>query len=156
MINYDSQPLSVKNIPLNTTEIRFDNLRGGKNPECIFIGLIPESNFLGSPTDSSTHFQRYGVTELNISLNGNSVNGYPVSCKYGSPVYPYQKFLQTTGRYYNIAAGQNLNCHQFLYNWLWCHKFESETSSQGWMARNRLWGCKDGWRRERVDVNGRT
>ena len=111
-------------------------MRGGKNPGCIFIGLIPQTNYIGSHSDSTTHFQRYGVTEMNISLNGNSVNGYPVSCKYGSPVYPYQKFLQTTGRYYDISAGSALSCHQFLYNWLWCHKFESESSNQGWIGVN--------------------
>ena len=126
----------MKNIPVGSKEIRFDNLRGGNIPICMFIGLIPQQNMAGDPTDSSTHFQRHGVTEMNITLNGNSVNGYPLTCKHGSPVVPFQKFIQTTGRHYNINAGETMTCDQFKYNWLWSHKFEAETSSQGWIGVN--------------------
>ena len=102
----------------------------------MFIGLIPSKNLVGESSDSSTHFKRYGVEEMNITLNGNNVNGYPLSCKYGSPIIPFQKLLQTTGRHYNITAGQTLTCDQFKDSWLWSHKFEAESSTQGWIGVN--------------------
>ena len=73
---------------------------------------------------------------MNISLNGNSVNGFPLNCKYGSPIIPFQKFLEATNRHYNIQAGGSFDCSQFAENWIWSHKFEAETSSQGWLGVN--------------------
>ena len=102
----------------------------------MFIGIIPQKNLAGDSSDSRTHFKRHGVGEINITLNGNSVNGYPLSCKYGSPIIPFQKFLQTTGRHYNISAGETLTCDQFKDNWIWSHKFEAESSARGWIGVN--------------------
>ena len=133
---FQTQPLIVKNVPLSTKDIRFDNIRGGSNPVCMFVGLIPQQNLAGDPSDSSTHFRRHGVSEMNITLNGNSVNGYPLTCKYGSPIIPFQKFIQTTGRHYNINAGETVTCDQFKTGWVWSHKFEAETSNQGWIGIN--------------------
>ena len=108
---------------MSKKEIRFDNIRGGNRPVCMFVGLIPQQSLAGDPEDSSTHFQRFGVTEMNITLNGNSVDGFPLHCKHGCPVIPFQKFIQSTCRHYNITAGETLTCDQFKYNWLWSHKF---------------------------------
>ena len=128
--------MKVKNIPNNETEIRFDNLRGGKVPECLFIALIPQRNLNGDLADSSTHFQWNSVLEMNISLNGNSVNGYPIACKHGSPVQALQKFIQTTGRHYNIHSPGTLDLTEFKSSWIWSHKFEGESSSRGWISVN--------------------
>ena len=127
---------SVKNIPSNEREIRFDNLHGGVVPECMFIALIPQRNLSGDFADSSTHFQWNSVQEMNISLNGNSVDGYPMLCKYGSPVQALQKFIQTTGRHYNIHSPGTLDLTEFTSSWIWSHKFEAETSSRGWIGVN--------------------
>ena len=73
---------------------------------------------------------------MNITLNGNSVNGYPVSLKNGSAILPLQKFLSVTDRHYNIDAGETLSVGQFKDSWIWSHKFEAEASSQGWIGVN--------------------
>ena len=111
-------------------------MRGGSVPDCIFVGILPQRCLDGDSSSSSTRFENYGVTDMNISLNGTSVNGFPLSCKYGSPVIPLQKFLEATNRHYNIQAGGGFDCTQFAENWVWSHKFESETSSQGWLSIN--------------------
>ena len=111
-------------------------MRGGNTPECIFVGILPQKCLLGDPEVSSTLFERHGVKDLNITLNGNSVNGYPLTCDYGSPIVPLQKFLSVTDRYYNISAGETFTLDQFKANWIWSHKFEAETSSQGWIGIN--------------------
>ena len=126
----------VKNIPINEKEIRFDNLRGGFIPECIFIAILPQNNLRGDFADSSTHFEWNSVVEMNISLNGNSVDGYPMTCKYGSPVQALQKFIQTTGRHYNIHSPGSLDLTEFKSSWVWSHKFETENASRGWISVN--------------------
>ena len=132
--NFDECEVMVKNIPNGETEVRFDNIRGGNIPQCMFIGVIPQSCLKGDKTKSSTQFKQYKVTQMNISLNGNSVNGYPLTDKLATGVAPLQKFLDVTNRYYNVQAGDCVDLQEFPYNWIWSHAFESESSGQGWLS----------------------
>ena len=132
--NYEECDVLIKSLPKNETEIRFDNLRGGNVPTYIFAGLIPQQNLNGDPKLSSTRFKHYDVEEFNIMLNGNSVNGYPIHVKHGSPTYPFYKFLDVTNRLYNNECGSSLNLHSFGLNFLWSHKFEVETDGYGWVG----------------------
>jgi len=85
---------------------------------------------------SATSFDWNDVQEFNITLNGNSVNGYPMNINHGSPVYPYQKFMDVTNRYMNPICGEGLRLSQFKHNWIYAHRFEAEASSQGWIGIN--------------------
>ena len=111
-------------------------MRGGNVPDHIFVAILPQSSLHGDLDKSSTFFQRHSVTEMNITLNGASVNGYPLSCKHGSPIVPFQKFLEVTQRFYNIEAGQSLKVMEYESAWLWAHTFEGEPVSQGWIGIN--------------------
>ena len=134
--HYDSCDVLIKSIPTGETEIRFDNLRGGELPLAMFAAVIPQSCLNGDKTKSSTLFQNYGVQEMNFTLNGNSVNGFPIAVKNQSPVFPMQKFLDTTDKYYNIYSSDFLNMLEFEYNFIWSHKFEAEAADQGWLGIN--------------------
>ena len=129
---YEETDILIKNIPMNEKEIRFDNLRGGNVPGYIFAGIIPQESLLGSLKESSTCFQSAKVNEVNITLNGNSVNGYPICIKDENPTFPMMKFLDVTDRLYNVGTGGCFNSFEFKYNFLWSHKFEAEVSGQGW------------------------
>lgn len=133
---YDECDIMIKNIPTSETEIRFDNLRGGNTPMCMFFGILPQSCLNGDATLSSTYFQQYDVKEMNITLNGNSVNGYPMTIRGTNPIVPFQRFMDVTNRYYNVSSGQTFTLPEFKKNWLWAHSFESETTSQGWIGVN--------------------
>ena len=74
------------------------------------------------------------MNELNITLNGNSVNGYPISLKNNSSLPAMHKFLDVTGRLYNSSSGTNLDTREFKYNFIWAHKFEGESTGQGWLG----------------------
>ena len=133
---YDECDVMIKNIPLSETEIRFENLRGGNTPMCMFFGILPQSCLSGDPAYSSTYFMQHNVKEMNITLNGNSVNGYPMNVRGTNPIVPFQRFLDVTNRYYNVSSGQTFTFPEFKCNWLWSHSFESETTSQGWIGVN--------------------
>ena len=133
---YDDCDVLLKSIPMNVTTVRFDSLRGGNVPDYIFGAVVPQSCLNGSFDRSSTYFHRHGVNEVNFTLNGNSVNGYPMSINNGSPIYPMQKFFDVTNRYYNINCGQSFDTVGFNYNFLWSHKFEGEITGQGWVGCN--------------------
>ena len=131
---FDDIDVLLKSIPQDETEIRFENIRGGNVPDFMFAALIPQSALTGTFQSSSTSFRAQGVKELNITLNGNSVNGYPLSIKNQCPVIPLHKFFDVTNRLYNVSSGEGLSFTRFDYNWIWSHKFESENTSQGWLG----------------------
>ena len=136
LYNYEDVEVLVKSIPYDQTNIRFDNLRGGNTPSHIFAGIIRTKALDGTENLCSTKFGHYGVEEMNFTLNGNPVNGYPISIKDASPVFPLQKFIDATYRTSNISSGKFLTPNEFRFNWIWSHNFEAEQTSQGWAGIN--------------------
>ena len=133
---YDDVDVIIKNIPIGETDIRFDTLRGGNTPSYMFVGLIPQKALMGDPTVSSTGFHSNNISEMNITFNGNSVNGYPIYNSNNSLIFPLLKYLDVTGQLYNQNCGKPLTGPEFEYNFLWAHKFEAEPSPQGWVGVN--------------------
>lgn len=134
--HYEDCDVTLKNLPLNETNIHLDNIKGGNTPLCMFAAVIPSSSLNGDTTKSSTAFSCHNVTNMCITLNGNPVNGYPIAIKNSSPVLPYHKLMDVTSRYMNPICGDGLKLTQFLHNWIYAHKFEAEASSQGWIGVN--------------------
>ena len=133
---YEDVEVLVKSIPYNQTTVRFDNLRGGNTPSHIFAGIIKTNALDGDVDYSSSQFGCYNVDEMNFTLNGNSVNGYPLTIKNGSSVFPLQKFIDATSRTSNISCGKFLTPNEYRFNWIWAHHFEAEQTSQGWAGIN--------------------
>ena len=133
---YEEVDVMIKNLPLNETDIRFDNIRGGQLPSFVFIGLIPQDSLNGSFDLSSTSFRCQNVTDMNITLNGNSVHGYPMSIKDNSPIFPLQKFIDTTNQLYNSSCGSCLSIPDYDCNFIHAHGFEGEISTTGWIGVN--------------------
>ena len=133
---YEDCDIILKNLPLEERNIRLHNIKGGKTPNCIFAGIIPSEALNGSTTLSSTAFDQCGVSGFSITLNGNSVNGYPMTMKTRSAVMPYHRFMDVTSRYMNPLCGEGLNLIQFMHNWIYAHKFEAEVSDEGWLGIN--------------------
>ena len=133
---FEEVDVLVKNLPLNETDIRFDNIRGGQLPSYLFIGLISQQAVNGDFQLSSSNFQANNVTDLNITLNGNSVHGYPMNIKNNSVIYPMQKFLDATGQLYNAQCGSCLRIPEFEHNYIHAHRFEAEPSETGWIGVN--------------------
>ena len=136
VFEYDEVEVLIKNLPLNETDIRFDNIRGGQLPSFLFVGLISQDALKGNFDLCSTQFNTHNLTDLNITLNGNSVHGYPVSIKNNSVIYPLHKFLDATGQFYDFKCGSSLRIADFKYNCIHVHKFEAESSESGWIGVN--------------------
>lgn len=133
---YEEVEVLVKNLPLNETDIRFDNIRGGALPYFMFVGLISQNALNGDFDLSSTNFECHNLTDLNITLNGNSVHGYPITIKNNSPIFPLQKYLDVTGQLYNSETGSSTRLIDYKYNFIHAHLFEAESSETGWISVN--------------------
>ena len=131
---YEDCDVLIKNLEKGSTEFRFDNLRGGQVPKYVFMGLIPQKSLNGNFDYSSTRFTARNVIEANVTLNGNSVDVFPVSIKNNSAVYPFHKFIDDTGRLYNADCGGTLLLSEFEFNFIWSHKFEASVSPNGWIG----------------------
>ena len=131
---YEDTEVVIKSLPTDDTTIRIDNIRGGNTPRYLFAGLIPTTQLQGDWAKSCTKFSQYNVTEFNIALNGNSVNGYPMMIKPKSPCYPLSQFNSVTSRLYNVFAGKQFTMQEFQWNFIWAHKFEAESTSSGWIG----------------------
>ena len=136
LYKFEDAEVLIKSIPYNQTTVRFDNLRGGNTPTHIFAGVIKTNALDGKTELCSTKFSNYNVEEMNFTLNGNSVNGYPISIKNSSSVFPLQKFMDATSRTSNISCGKFLTPNEYQFNWIWAHHFEAEQTSQGWAGIN--------------------
>ena len=135
-IRYDFEECEVycKSVPQGETNIRFDNLRGGNIPSHMFVGLIETAALNGDFTKSSTKFAPHHVNYMNISLDGNSVNGYPMRVENERPTIPLSRFVDCINQVNNVDGGQQVSASEFKFNWLWSHCFESEESSRGWVG----------------------
>ena len=131
---FEDCEMYTKSIPQGETNIRFDNLRGGNVPSHMFIGIIETAALNGDYTLSSTKFSPHKVCQMNISLNGNSVNGYPLKVDNERPVIPMSRFVDCTNQIQNVDSGATLSPTEFNYNWLWSHCFEAEETSRGWIG----------------------
>ena len=135
-LRYEFEDCEVytKSIPQGETNIRFDNLRGGNVPSHMFMGIIETAALNGDYTLSSTKFSPHNVSQMNITLNGNSVNGYPMQIKHNLPAQSIQKFFACTDRTCNINAGKMMDPNEYMFNWIWSHKFEAEDAAVGWIG----------------------
>ena len=134
---YEDMEVIIKALPKDTTNVQIDNIRGGNVPNYLFAGILPSANLQGEYGKGATCFKQHGVEEINITLSGNSVSGYPIKVKHNSPIYPLHKFMDTTGRLYNVFSGKAPCFTSFQkFMWIWSHKFEAEMTSQGWIGVN--------------------
>ena len=131
---YDEIEVMTKSLPLNERIIRLDNIRGGNIPTYVFAAMIPSAALSGDETLSSTNFACNDVQQLNITLNGHSVNGYPINVHECSDTNVLYQFNDTVGRLHNNGCGHGLKKAHFQSNFIWAHHFEAEVTSQGWIG----------------------
>ena len=123
----------LENISQDQKTVRINQIRSGNLPSHIFAGIIDSDALNGTVEKSSTGFQCHGVERFNISIDGTSVNGYPINVENGSPIYPLAKFNDTLDKLSNISCAGGFTLAEFTYNYLWSHHFQAEQNSTGWI-----------------------
>ena len=135
--HYDECQVFQKNLPLGVSTIRLSNLIGGNTPKYLFAGIIESAALNGDYTKSLTNFRRHEVNEFDLTLDGYSVNDFPIASEDESPINVYDKFLKTTNRKFNNTCGEQINPGNFTqFHYLYSHKFCGESSETGWLGIN--------------------
>ena len=135
--NYDECQVFQKTLPLGVSVIRLANLIGGNTPKYFFAGIIESGALNGDFNMSSTSFRRHSVSEFDLTLDGYSVNGYPLSSENESPLNIYDKFMETTNRKYENSCAEQILPGDFKqFHYIYSHKFCGETAETGWLGVN--------------------
>ena len=95
---YDECSVYHKVLPQGSTVIRLSNIIGGNTPSFIFCGIIKSSALNGHFEQASTRFQRHHVKEFDLTLDGYSLNDFPITSDDNSALMVYEKFIRTTNR----------------------------------------------------------
>ena len=132
---YDDCNIYMKSLSAGSTMIRADNLMGGLAPDYLFAGFILTDALNGSFNLSSTCFPHINIGQTNITMNGMSVQGYPMSSSYYLPLQLLCKFNETTGRIKKSMAASSIGLNRFTSSSCFIsHKFEGEQTNEGWIG----------------------
>ena len=133
--HYDECSVYLKNLPKGETNIRLNNVIGGSTPSHLFCGIIKSEALAGDLKLNATRFQRHGVKEFDLQLNGFSCSGFPIQNTNGSALPTFMKWLQTTNRKFNTNCGQQLSPIDFKnFHYIYSHEFDGDQTEQGWIG----------------------
>ena len=134
---YDEVAVYHKNLPQGATIIRMSNIIGGNTPAYLFAGIIQSGALNGDVNKSSTSFKRHGVSEFDLTLDGYSVQGFPIISEDESPIMAYDKYLRTTNRKFDNSCAEQISPMDFQqFHYIYAHKFVGESSETGWIGVN--------------------
>lgn len=135
--NYDEVQVYHKNLPTGDNVIRLSNIIGGNTPRYLFCGIIESDALNGSLTKCSSAFKRHNVEQFDLTLNGYSCLGFPLTNIDTAPVKVYDKFLSTTNRKFQVQCAEQLKPRDFKnFHFLYSHRFEGENTETGWIGIN--------------------
>ena len=132
--NYDEVSVLCKSLPKGEQFIRLENLKGGNTPDYVFMAIVPTAGLNGSYNHNLINAQRYGVKEIDLTLNGNHCHGFPMQVGKGFPVWPYYKKLDVLGQLNNANMFGTWSVNTFKTALFYSHKFEGEDTTQGWLG----------------------
>ena len=113
MYIYDETMVSCRNLPMNESFIRIENICGGNTPDYLFVGIAKTAALNGSLDLTNGVFKNNNIKEFNITLNGSSVNGYPMKVTNNKPVWAYMRLHDNLSRTANVDLGQQLGLEDF-------------------------------------------
>ena len=134
---FDETQVIIKNIPQGLKNVRFSNIMGGNTPTYLFAGIIESAALIGNNQLSSTAFKQHKVLEFDLTIDGQSVQGFPVKTDNGIPILAYDTYLKATNRSFNNSVNETIPIRDFAnFSFLYGHKFSGEVSENGWIGIN--------------------
>lgn len=134
-MRYDDCDIYMKTISKGQSMIRVNNVMGGLTPDYLFAGLVRSDALNGDFELSSTCFANVDYKDVCITLNGMPVQGYPISSDFTQPLKLFSKFSDTIGKSKKTMAATTIDTRYFCkYYCLISHKFEGESSNEGWIG----------------------
>ena len=131
---YDECSVMYKALPTGDQSIRLENIKGGKTPDYLFIGIMKTAALNGKTDEASLKFKCHNIKDINLTLNGNSCTGFPMKINNNYPIEPYFKYYDVLGKLQNNNISTQMTMKQFQNNMIHAHKFEGEDCDQGWLS----------------------
>ena len=133
---YDDCQIYYTNCAKGTTTLRVSSLCGGLTPEYLFAGFMRAKSLSPDFETTCGNFVNPGIRDVNITLNGASVHGYPISSFLPNNVTQlYSRFIQTLGRFKKTVAGGTITQTTFKDDFcLISHHFEGQMGNEGYIG----------------------
>ncbi|XP_061190540.1 uncharacterized protein F54H12.2-like [Saccostrea echinata] len=98
--------LKMNTIPRGSTEFYWDNIFPQAVPDRIVVGLVDQKAVNGDYTTNRFNFEHFGVTDVGIYVNGESVQGRPLKTDFTTGHYSsaYARLFEASGKW-NQDAG---------------------------------------------------
>lgn len=104
----------------------------GPIPSSIVFGFLSPTVFDGDYAKSTFKFGDHGLDQVDLQIDNQSLNGYPITMKSGNAVSFYLDYLKQTNRYENVFATGALSYANFeKYNFLVFSDLKSEGATSG-------------------------
>ncbi|CAG5101999.1 Oidioi.mRNA.OKI2018_I69.chr1.g95.t1.cds [Oikopleura dioica] len=127
--------ITTMSLPKGRKNVQLLNVTGGNTPAYLFFGLIQTEALHGSSKIDSSNFSFFNnLVQVNVMLNGQSLNGYPQKITNQYPILPYWKYLDTLGRVSQADLSYVVSMENYKVNNIFAHEFEGEEISQGWLS----------------------
>ena len=112
-IGYDNYQMQRFTLESGTANIRLSNIINGKLPKLLLYGIMEESAYMGSFTECSTKFGKHNLTEIDMLLNGVSVQGMPIKMSNDCVAIPYTRFLSAISSFMDKSTSQTIPLQDF-------------------------------------------
>ena len=118
-VEYDNYHIQRFTLDSGGRNIRLSNIINGKLPKLLLYGIMKESAYMGSFEESSPNFERHGLTDIDMLVNGVSVHGMPLKMSHNCVSVPYTRFLNVKKNFarkstYDMITIQEYNDYHFL------------------------------------------
>ncbi|XP_052708885.1 uncharacterized protein F54H12.2-like [Crassostrea angulata] len=98
--------LKMNTIPKGSTEFYWDNIFPQAVPDRIVVGLVDQKAVNGDYTTNPFNFEHFGVTDVGIYVNGESVPGRPLKTEFTTGQYSsaYARLFEASGKWSQDAG----------------------------------------------------
>ncbi|XP_061170259.1 uncharacterized protein F54H12.2-like [Saccostrea echinata] len=98
--------LKMNTIPKGSTEFYWDNIFPQAVPDRIVVGLVDQKAVNGDYTTNPFNFEHFGVTDVGIYVNGESVPGRPLKTDFTTGHYStaYARLFEASGKWSQDAG----------------------------------------------------
>ena len=129
-VGYDSYQLQRFSLESGSPNIRLSNIINGKLPKLLLYGIMHESAYMGSFEESSTKFSQHNLIEVDMLLNGVSVQGMPLKMTSECVSVPYTRFLNTTKSFMDKSTSEIIPLQEYHdYHFLQVSTFSETTGA---------------------------
>ncbi|KAK3105954.1 hypothetical protein FSP39_009422 [Pinctada imbricata] len=94
--------VKMNTIPTGSTEFYWDNMFPQAIPDRLVVGMVKQKSVNGDYTTNPFNFEHFKITDISLSINGESVPGRPLQMDFGDKrnyISAYVRLFESCGKW---------------------------------------------------------